>query len=173
MTDFPQPTWRYYVLVTSYDGFGPGRIRPFGPMAQEWTVGVGTANASAVLSGTIPRVLDILGPNTPLATFTRDASAVLEPQTLTWGNFPIAYTTSTVTRIVPVTATKTDTLTLTETAVVTATQSVTMTQTATSYVTQTKEVYVEKPYVDPVSYAVLGLGVIAGLAGALVAARRK
>jgi carbohydrate-binding DOMON domain-containing protein len=74
---------------------------------------------------------------------------------------------------VPVTATKTDTLTLTETAVVTATQSVTMTQTATSYVTQTKEVYVEKPYVDPVSYAVLGLGVIAGIAGALVAARRK
>jgi carbohydrate-binding DOMON domain-containing protein len=48
-----------------------------------------------------------------------------------------------------------------------------MTQTATSYVTQTKEVYVEKPYVDPVSYAVLGLGVIAGLAGVLVAARRK
>jgi carbohydrate-binding DOMON domain-containing protein len=90
---------------------------------------------------------------------------------LTWGNFPIAYTTSTVTKIVPVTATKTDTLTLTETAVVTATQYVT--QTAVSYVTQTKEVHIEKPYVDPISYAVLGLGVIAGIAGALVAARRK
>jgi carbohydrate-binding DOMON domain-containing protein len=161
----------YYVLVTSYDGFGPGRIRPFGPMAQEWTVGVGTANASAVLSGTVPRVLDVLGSNTPLRTFTRNASAVLEPQTLTWGNFPIAYTTSTVTRIVPVTVTKTDTLTLTETAVVTATQYVT--QTAVSYVTQTKEVHIEKPYVDPISYAVLGLGVITGIAGALVAARRK
>jgi carbohydrate-binding DOMON domain-containing protein len=179
MTDFPQPTWSYYVLVTSYDGFGPGRIRPFGPLAQEWVVGVGTGNASAVLSGTVPRVLDILGPNTPLATFTRDASAVLEPRTLTWGNFPIAYTTSTVTRIVPVTATKTDTLTLTETAVVTATQYVTqtavsyVTQTAIQYVTQTKEVYIEKPYVDPISYAVLGIGVIAGIAGALVAARRK
>jgi hypothetical protein len=23
MTDFPQPTWRYYVLVTSYDRSGP------------------------------------------------------------------------------------------------------------------------------------------------------
>jgi carbohydrate-binding DOMON domain-containing protein len=171
MTDFPQPTWRYYVLVTSYDGFGPGRIRPFGPMAQEWTVGVGTANASAVLSGTIPRVLDILGPNTPLRTFTGNASAVLEPQTLTWGNFPIAYTTSTVTRIVPVTVTKTDTLTLTETAVVTATQYVT--QTTVSYITQTKEVHIEKPYVDPISYVVLGIGVIAGIAGALVAARRR
>jgi len=179
MTDFPQPTWRYYVLVTSYDGFGPGRIRPFGPLAQEWVVGVGTGNASAVLSGTIPRVLDILGPNSPLATFTKDAPATPEPQTLTWGNFPIAYTTSTVTRIVPVTTTKTDTLTLTETAVVTATQYVTqtavsyVTQTATQYVTQTKEVYIERPYVDPISYAVLGLGVIAGIAGALVAARRK
>lgn len=171
MTDFPQPTWSYYVLVTSYDGNSPGRIRPFGPLAQEWVVGVGTGNASAVLSGTIPRVLDILGPNTPLATFTKDAPATLEPQTLTWGNFPIAYTTSTVTRIVPVTTTKTDTLTLTETAVVTATQYVT--QTAVSYVTQTKEVHIEKPYVDPISYVVLGLGVIAGIAGALVAARRK
>jgi carbohydrate-binding DOMON domain-containing protein len=163
MTDFPQPTWRYYVLVTSYDRSGPGRIRPFELTAQEWTVGVGTANASAVSSGTIPRVLDILGPNTPLRTFTGNASAVLEPQTLTWGNFPIAYTTSTVTRIVPVTVTKTDTLTLTETAVVTATQ----------YVTQTKEVHIEKPYVDPISYVVLGIGVIVGIAGALVAARRK
>jgi carbohydrate-binding DOMON domain-containing protein len=171
MTDFPQPTWSYYVLVTSYDGNGPGRIRPFEPLAQEGVVGVGTGNASAVLSGTVPRVLDILGPNTPLATFTKDAPATLEPRTLTWGNFPIAYTTSTVTRIVPVTTTKTDTLTLTETAVVTATQYVT--QTAVSYVTQTKEVHIEKPYVDPISYAVLGLGVIAGIAGALVAARRK
>ncbi len=171
MSDFPQPTWRYYVLVTSYDGYGPGRIRPFGPMAQEWVVGVGAGNASAVLSGTVPRVLDILGPNTPLGTFTKDTPATLEPQALAWGNFPIAYTTSTVTKIVPVTATKTDTLTLTETAVVTATQYVT--QTTVSYVTQTKEVHIEKPYVDPISYVVLGLGVIAGIAGALAAARRK
>ena len=173
MSDFPQPTWRYYVLVTSYDGFGPGRIRPFGPVAQEWTVGVGAANASAVLSGTVPRVLDILGPNTPLRTFTRNASAVLEPQSLSWGNFPLAYTTTTVNKIVPLTVTRTDTLTVTETSYVTATSVSTVTQTRTSYVTQTQEIYVEKPYVDPTSYAVMGLGVVAGLAGALAAARRK
>jgi Membrane-anchored protein predicted to be involved in regulation of amylopullulanase len=171
MSDFPQPSWRYYVLVTSYDGYGPGRIRPFGPMAQEWAVGVGTGNASAVLSGTVPRVLDILGPNTQLETFTKDVPAILEPQTLGWGNFPIAYTTSTVTKIVPVTTVKTETLTLTETAINTVTQFVTTTQ--TSYVTQTVEKYIIQPYVDPISYVVLGIGVIAGIAGALAAARRK
>ncbi|MEM1570637.1 MAG: glucodextranase DOMON-like domain-containing protein [Pyrobaculum sp.] len=171
MSDFPQPSWRYYVLVTSYDGFGPGRIRPFGPMAQEWTVGVGTANASAVLSGTIPRVLDILGTNTPLRTFTKDTPAALEPQTPSWGNFPLAYTTTTVNRIVPLTVTKTDTLTLTETTYITMTT--TRVETSTKVQTFTQVNVVEKPYVDPVSYAVLGIGVIAGIVGALAAARRK
>nr|WP_287069425.1 glucodextranase DOMON-like domain-containing protein [Pyrobaculum sp.] len=165
MSDFPQPSWRYYVLVTSYDSYGPGRIRPFGPMAQEWTVGVGTANASAVLSGTVPRVLDILGLNTQLATFTAEAPATLVPQMLSWGDFPLAYTTTTVNRILPVTVTRTDTLTLTETETVTTTQ--------VNVVTQTVREIVERPYVDPISYVVLGLGVIAGIAGALVAARRR
>lgn len=171
MSDFPQPSWRYYVLVTSYDGYGPGRIRPFGPMAQEWTVGVGTANASSVLSGTIPRVLDVLGPNTPLRTFTKDEPATLEPQTPSWGNFPLAYTTTTVNKIVPLTVTKTDTLTLTETAYITLTT--TRVETLTRVETFTQVNVVEKPYVDPVSYVVLGIGVIAGIVGALAAARRK
>lgn len=167
MSDFPQPTWRYYVLVTSYDGFGPGRIRPFGPLAQEWTVGVGAANASAILAGTLPRVLDVLGSNAQLRAFSKDSPTTLEPQALSWGNFPLAYTTSTVNRMIPVTVTKTDTLTVTET--VTATEYVTTT--ATSYVTQTQQIYV--PYVDPMSYVVLGIGVLAGIVGALAAARRK
>lgn len=167
MRDFPQPTWRYYVLVTSYDGYGPGRIRPFGPLAQEWVVGVGAANATAVLSGTIPRVLDILGPNTPLRAFTRNETAVLEPRELSWGNFPLAFTTTTVNRILPVTVTRTEALTITD--VVTQTAIVTQ----TTVVTQTYQVNIEKPYVDPISYVVLGIGVLAGLAGAIAASRRK
>lgn len=169
ISDFPQPTWRYYVIVTSYDGFGPGHIRPFGPIAQEWVVGVGATNASAVLSGTVPRVLDVLGSNTQLRGFAANAPAVLSPTTLTWGNFPLAITTTTVNRVLPVTVTKTDTLTLTETSVATVTQTIT----ATSFNTVTQTIVVKQPYVDPVSYVVLGIGVIAGIAGALVAARRK
>jgi len=171
MSDFPQPSWRYYVLVTSYDGFGPGHIRPFGPVAQEWAVGVGTANASSVLAGTVPRVLDILGPNTPLATFTRDTPATLPPMTLTWGNFPLAVTTTTVNKILPITATKTATLTITETSFVTTTETAYRTITQTQYVTQTQQVI--QPVVDPISYVVMGIGVVAGLVGAIAAARRK
>lgn len=167
MSDFPQPTWRYYVLVTAYDRNGPGRIIQFATQADASKACAGSANASAIASGTLPRVFDVLGPNAPLRTFSKDSPATLEPQTLSWGNFPLAYTTSTVNKLVPVTVTKTDTLTVTETA--TATQYITAT--ATSYVTQTQQIYV--PYVDPVSYVVLGIGVLAGIAGALAAARRK
>ncbi|MEM1614462.1 MAG: glucodextranase DOMON-like domain-containing protein [Pyrobaculum sp.] len=171
MSDFPQPTWRYYVLVASYDGYGPGHIRPFGPMAQEWTVGVGTANASSVLAGTIPRVLDILGPNTALRSFTPQSPAVVPSTTLSWGNFPLAVTTSTVNKILPVTVTKTDTLTITDTAYVTQTVVNTVTATRTQYVTQTQQIV--QPTVDPMSYVVMGIGIIAGLIGAFAAARKK
>jgi Membrane-anchored protein predicted to be involved in regulation of amylopullulanase len=105
----------------------------------------------------------ILGLNASLGTFTCNVSAVLALQMLSWDS--LAYTTPIITKMA--TTTKTDTPTLTETAVM---QSVTAAQTAASYAIQTKE---EKPYVDPISHVVLCLGIIADLAGALVAARRK
>ncbi|MEM4964232.1 MAG: hypothetical protein QXT13_08805, partial [Pyrobaculum sp.] len=58
-----------------------------------------------------------------------------------YDDFPLAITT-TKNRI-PVTTTKTDTMTITEYV------------TTTISVTQTRLTYVEKPYVDPVSYVVV------------------
>jgi len=54
--------WVYTVILTSYDGYGPYRIRPFGVESQEWVVGVGSRYAQAVLFNVIPRVMDILAP---------------------------------------------------------------------------------------------------------------
>jgi carbohydrate-binding DOMON domain-containing protein len=55
--------WVYTVALTSYDGYGPERIRPFGVEAQEWVVGVGAGHAQAVLFNVIPRVMDLLAPS--------------------------------------------------------------------------------------------------------------
>ncbi|MFN3803585.1 MAG: glucodextranase DOMON-like domain-containing protein [Pyrobaculum sp.] len=165
MSDFPQPTWKYYVLVTPYDSKGPGKIADFAETAGGLRVGVGTANASSILAGTIPRVLDVLGPSGQLAAFSPQSPAVLSPVSPSWGNFPLAITTTTVGKIIPVTVTKTDTLTVSVTETKIETLTVTTTNTFTQKVIQ--------PVVDPVSYVVLAIGVIAGLVGAVVAARRK
>lgn len=52
--------WIYTVIVTSYDGYGPQRIRPFGVEAQEWVVGTGTRYALAIMFNVVPRVMDLL-----------------------------------------------------------------------------------------------------------------
>lgn len=54
--------WVYVVAVTSYDGFGPMRIRPFGVDPDMWVVGVGAKHAKAVLFNVVPRVMDLLAP---------------------------------------------------------------------------------------------------------------
>ncbi|MDM7275192.1 MAG: glucodextranase DOMON-like domain-containing protein [Thermoprotei archaeon] len=54
--------WVYTVIVTSYDGYGPERIRPFGVNAEEWVVGAGVKYAQAILFNVVPRVMDILAP---------------------------------------------------------------------------------------------------------------
>ncbi len=54
--------WIYTVVLTSYDGYGPDRIRPFGVESQEWIVGVGPRYAQAVLFNVVPRIMDILAP---------------------------------------------------------------------------------------------------------------
>jgi alpha-amylase/alpha-mannosidase (GH57 family) len=54
--------WVYTVFLTSYDGYGPDRIRPFGVESQEWVVGAGAKYAQAILFNVIPRVMDLLAP---------------------------------------------------------------------------------------------------------------
>ncbi len=51
----PQKSWRYYVLVGAYDGFGPGFLREIRAEAGDWHFG-GAASAEA------PRILDLLAP---------------------------------------------------------------------------------------------------------------
>lgn len=75
--------------------------------------------------------------------------------------------TTTVTR--PITVTRTETLTVTKTETSTVTKTATQYVTTTATVTQT--VYV--PYVDPISYVVLGVGVVLGIVGAVALAKRR
>ncbi|MGE5599556.1 MAG: glucodextranase DOMON-like domain-containing protein [Bacteroidota bacterium] len=52
----PQPSWRYYVLVGSYDGFGEDNFRPIMAKAGEWHFGGGRDD------GLEPQVIDLLAP---------------------------------------------------------------------------------------------------------------
>jgi carbohydrate-binding DOMON domain-containing protein len=54
--------WVVTVALTSYDGYGPQKIRPFTVDAQEWVVGVGKEHALAVASNVVPRIMDLLAP---------------------------------------------------------------------------------------------------------------
>jgi len=54
--------WKYVVAVTSYDGYGTMKIRPFGLDPDVWVVGVGSKHAKAVLFNVVPRVMDLLAP---------------------------------------------------------------------------------------------------------------
>ncbi|WP_460024682.1 glucodextranase DOMON-like domain-containing protein [Infirmifilum sp. SLHALR2] len=54
--------WKYVVAVTSYDGYGTMKIRPFGLDPDVWVVGAGSKHAKAVLFNVVPRVMDLLAP---------------------------------------------------------------------------------------------------------------
>ncbi|RLE85769.1 MAG: hypothetical protein DRJ41_00535 [Thermoprotei archaeon] len=54
--------WKVLVFLTSYDGFGPMKVRPVGVEAEEWVVGGGRELAKAILAGIEPRVMDLLAP---------------------------------------------------------------------------------------------------------------
>ncbi|MBO8126981.1 MAG: hypothetical protein H0Z38_07075 [Firmicutes bacterium] len=52
----PKPTWRYYVLVGGYDGFGPDGYRVVTARGGDWIFGGGTDN------NLDPNVIDLLAP---------------------------------------------------------------------------------------------------------------
>ncbi|MEM0002012.1 MAG: glucodextranase DOMON-like domain-containing protein [Desulfurococcaceae archaeon] len=54
--------WTFVVAVTSHDGYGENKIRPFLVGGGEWQVGVPSGYALAVLNHVIPYVLDLLAP---------------------------------------------------------------------------------------------------------------
>lgn len=53
----PQKSWKYYVLIGSYDGFGPGFLREIRKEPGDWVFGGGSEQGDA------PRVLDLLAPD--------------------------------------------------------------------------------------------------------------
>ncbi len=53
--------WTFTVVLTSYDGYGEYRIRPFGPEAGDWVVGA-PGYAQAIVAGVLPRVMDVVAP---------------------------------------------------------------------------------------------------------------
>ncbi len=52
----PQKKWKYYVLIGSYDGFGPGFLREVRMEPGDWFFGGGSGD------GAEPRVIDLLAP---------------------------------------------------------------------------------------------------------------
>ena len=53
----PQKSWRYYVYVGSYDGFGEDFFRKVDQKSAEWVIGGGSGQNNE------PRVLDLLAPS--------------------------------------------------------------------------------------------------------------
>ncbi len=53
----PQRKWKYYVLIGSYDGFGPGFLREVRMEPGDWFFGGGCGD------GAEPRVIDLLAPS--------------------------------------------------------------------------------------------------------------
>ncbi|MEM0325858.1 MAG: glucodextranase DOMON-like domain-containing protein [Desulfurococcaceae archaeon] len=54
--------WIFVVAVTSHDGYGVNRIRPFSPSKGEWNIYVPTEYAMAILQDVLPYVMDLLAP---------------------------------------------------------------------------------------------------------------
>jgi carbohydrate-binding DOMON domain-containing protein len=52
----PNESWKVIAFVVGHDGYGPGRVRPITPAAQEWSFG-GSVNSSLE-----PRIIDLIVP---------------------------------------------------------------------------------------------------------------
>ncbi len=176
--------WKYVVVVTSYDGFGPERIRPFGVSSEEWTVGVGEKFAPAVAVGVIPRVMDLLAPTADdqyrmLSSFKVNLEEMTGTPAVIEGVGPGAQAT------VPITATITQTITATTTitSISTITITTTVTQAPVTYTTTVTTTVLEKltltPYVETTTvtevveyipwHIAVGMLVIAVIVCALIA----
>jgi len=54
--------WVFTVALTSYDGYGPMRVRPVSVETGTWVIGAGIKYAQAIARGVEPRVMDVLAP---------------------------------------------------------------------------------------------------------------
>jgi carbohydrate-binding DOMON domain-containing protein len=140
--------WRIVVVVTSYDGFGPAKIRPLtAAPSGEWQIPATTYAtpeqvsriAMAIAKGVAPRVMDLLiysdeYPNGITAEQQYQWLSSFDPDKgLPAVVPPLPITTQTVTVEKTVTHTVTQTATVTTTQTVVSTTTTTTTQTVTDW----------------------------------------
>lgn len=125
--------WSYIVALTSYDGYGEMRIRPFGTEAQDWVVGA-PDYALPILANVLPRVMDILALTAEdqyreLNTFTvepSDGGYTGKYAIVNGINKSVVEAPKTIVKEITLTETQTETKTLTETIVSTSTVTTTL-----------------------------------------------
>ena len=150
--------WVFVVALTSYDGYGPQRIRPFGVNAEEWVVGTGREYAQAIVFNVVPRIMDLLAPDTEtqysiLNSFKIDAAAgKAEPAVLHGFSKQDFQAPTATTATVTITLTKTIEKPVERT--VTETVSTTVTRTLKTTTTLTTEKTVHRTITETVEKAV-------------------
>ncbi|MET1160654.1 MAG: glucodextranase DOMON-like domain-containing protein [Thermoprotei archaeon] len=170
--------WVYIVVLTSYDGYGPARIRPFGVESDVWVVGVGKEHALAVLFNVIPRIMDLLAP-TPdeqysmLSSYTVDREKGTGKPAIIHGYGAITPVSPIITTVT-VTTTQTRTSTVTETSILTRIETIEKQVTTTIYTPTTTTITSTSPTTIietryPMEYSAIAL-VIGILLGYLVSA---
>jgi len=147
--------WVYTVVLTSYDGYGPDRIRPFAIDAAEWTVGVGRDLAAAVALGVVPRIMDLLAP-TAEAQYSMLRSFVADVKTGTAVPAKISGINASLAAAPPQPTTVTSTVTVTYTTTVASPTTTTVYSVTTSPLT-VKELNIELLSAVSVAMIVLGL----------------
>ncbi len=178
--------WKYVVALTSYDGYGPYRIRPFAPQSGEWTVGA-PGYEQAILTEVLPRIMDLLGP-TPeyqynmLHTFDPATKKLAVLEGIGKESIPTTTPTpSTITTTIAETITKTQMQTITSTITKTETSTITVStaSTVTSTTTYTHTVTTTKPQIEqaqgiPILYLIGGIiiGVLVSL-GYIMLTKKK
>jgi carbohydrate-binding DOMON domain-containing protein len=157
-------SWKYVVAVTSFDGFGPERIRPVGIDPGEWNIGGGDAAAIAV--GVAPRIMDLLAP-TPEEQYEMLSSYQVDLDSMT-GSLAVVRGVSGAPEVSTITVTETYTKTETETKTETLTTTKTISETHTEPVTITEKL---------TDYTLTGtIGIILliiGLAVGMIIGRKK
>ncbi len=168
--------WKYVVALTSYDGYGPQRIRSITPKPSEWTLGA-PGYEQAIISGVIPRIMDLLAPTKELQynmlkSFDPENKkfAVLE----SIGKEAVPTTPTNITQTITTTIYKTSTVTTTvektSTITITSTQQITTTHTSVSITTITTTTQQTSPL-----YLLIGLflGAIVGYLFTWIARRKS
>ncbi len=165
--------WIYVVVLTSYDGYGMDRIRPFSTSPDVWVVGA-PDYALAIAANVIPRVMDLLAPTAEeqysmLKSFNVtfiDAQLVGKPAVVKgYGRIALQPTATTVVTTITLMTTLIEATTSTST--LTIRESTTLTSTTTLTEAAPQELNI------PLSIALALTGLLLGVAVTHLLARRK